>query len=174
MGKWKGHGYSPVDRYYPGLAQVWRISYRFELLALHQANTPQFYPECANLIVTGGGSAFPSSAFLAPIPGAWGVNDPGVNIDIYSDAAKSMTSYPVPGPAVWSGDNSAPAPPLPPTSAPSTVAPPVTTAAPPSSTGTSGTVAKFGQCGGVNYSGPTACVAGTTCSHINDYYFQCV
>ena len=74
---------------------------RFELLALHQANTPQFYPECANLIVTGSGSAFPSSAYLVPIPGAWGVNDPGVNIDIYSDAAKSMTSYPVPGPAVW-------------------------------------------------------------------------
>lgn len=74
---------------------------RFELLALHQANTPQFYPECANLIVTGSGSAFPSSAYLAPIPGAWGANDPGVNIDIYSDAAKSMTSYPVPGPAVW-------------------------------------------------------------------------
>lgn len=93
---------------------------RFELLALHQANTPQFYPEyvifekpfniltristcrCANLIVTGGGSAFPSSSFLAPMPGAWGANDPGVNIDIYSDAAKSMTTYPIPGPPLWS------------------------------------------------------------------------
>ncbi|KAH8099847.1 cellulose-growth-specific protein [Cristinia sonorae] len=75
---------------------------RFELLALHQANTPQFYPECANLIVTGSGNAFPSSSFLKPIPGAWTANDPGVLIDIYSEAAKSMTSYPIPGPPVWS------------------------------------------------------------------------
>ncbi|KAG8938274.1 hypothetical protein FRC03_007442 [Tulasnella sp. 419] len=43
---------------------------RFETLALHQANTPQFYPECAQLIVQGGGSTVPSGV---RIPGAWGV-----------------------------------------------------------------------------------------------------
>ncbi|TCD66524.1 hypothetical protein EIP91_001300 [Steccherinum ochraceum] len=149
---------------------------RFELLALHQSNTPQFYPECANLIITGSGTAYPSSAYLAPIPGAWGKNDPGVNIDIYSEAAKSMTSYPVPGPAVWSGDNSAPPPPtsVPPTSPPPTSVPPTTT--PPATTAppTGPTVPKYGQCGGIGYTGPTTCAAGSTCSHLNDYFYQCV
>lgn len=56
---------------------------RWETLALHQANTPQFYPECAQIQVTGGGSDFPTSQYLKPIPGAWGANDPGVNINIY-------------------------------------------------------------------------------------------
>ncbi|KAI0076808.1 hypothetical protein K474DRAFT_1691167 [Panus rudis PR-1116 ss-1] len=148
---------------------------RFELLALHQANTPQFYPECANLIVTGSGTSFPSDAYLAPIPGAWGPNDPGVNIDIYAESAKSMTSYPIPGPAVWTGDNSAPPP------KPSTTAPPTTSAPstptnlpPPVTSSPTGTVAKYGQCGGIGYTGPTTCVAGSTCSKLNDYYSQCI
>ncbi|KAI5807185.1 cellulose-growth-specific protein [Geopyxis carbonaria] len=50
---------------------------RHELLALHQANTPQF-----------------------SFPGAWKASDPGVTIDIYSSTA---TTYTVPGPAKWSG-----------------------------------------------------------------------
>ncbi|KAG9119292.1 hypothetical protein FRC07_005738, partial [Ceratobasidium sp. 392] len=50
---------------------------RWETLALHQANTPQFYPECAQLQVTGGGSAFPDSSYLVKIPGAWKASDPG-------------------------------------------------------------------------------------------------
>ncbi|KAL4250064.1 Endo-beta-1,4-glucanase D [Abortiporus biennis] len=146
---------------------------RFELLALHQANTPQFYPECANLIVTGSGTAFPSSDYLKPIPGAWGANDPGVNIDIYLDSAKTQTTYPVPGPPVWSGSNTPP-----PTSAPVTTPPPSTTVpttvVPPPTTTAAGTVAKYGQCGGIGYSGPTGCVSGTTCNHVNDYYYQCL
>ncbi|KAJ3488323.1 hypothetical protein NLI96_g2910 [Meripilus lineatus] len=133
---------------------------RFELLALHQANTPQFYPECANLIVTGGGSAFPSSSFLAPMPGAWGANDPGVNIDIYSDAAKSMTTYPIPGPPLWTGDNSS-APPSNTPASPSTTAQPTSrpvassTSAPVPSAPAGPAVSKYGQCGGIGYTGPT-------------------
>jgi Auxiliary Activity family 9 (formerly GH61) len=42
---------------------------RHELLALHSTNSPQFYPECAQLKITGGGSALPSGDFLASIPG---------------------------------------------------------------------------------------------------------
>ncbi|OCL03334.1 lytic polysaccharide monooxygenase [Glonium stellatum] len=72
---------------------------RHELLALHQANTPQFYAECAQLHVTGSGTATPSGSYLAKIPGYASQNDPGIMIDIYSSTA---TTYTCPGPAVWS------------------------------------------------------------------------
>ncbi|CAE6350880.1 unnamed protein product [Rhizoctonia solani] len=39
---------------------------------------------------------------------------------------------------------------------------------------TTGTVPKWGQCGGIGYSGPTTCVAGTTCTVSNQYYSQCL
>ncbi|RWA05517.1 hypothetical protein EKO27_g9592 [Xylaria grammica] len=35
-------------------------------------------------------------------------------------------------------------------------------------------VALWGQCGGVGYSGETACVSGAYCQYQNDYYSQCV
>ncbi|RAK74985.1 putative endo-1,4-beta-xylanase [Aspergillus fijiensis CBS 313.89] len=40
------------------------------------------------------------------------------------------------------------------------------------STGT--TAAHWGQCGGLNWSGPTACATGYTCTYVNDYYSQCL
>ncbi|PPQ80294.1 hypothetical protein CVT25_003691 [Psilocybe cyanescens] len=73
---------------------------RHELLAIHQANTPQFYPECAQLIVTGGGGKTPSGNYLVSFPGGYGANDPGVNINIYTAAAQSQTTYQVPGPGM--------------------------------------------------------------------------
>jgi len=72
---------------------------RHELLALHQANTPQFYAECAQLAVTGTGTATPSGDFLATIPGYASQNDPGIMVDTYATTA---TTYTCPGPAVWS------------------------------------------------------------------------
>jgi hypothetical protein len=33
---------------------------------------------------------------------------------------------------------------------------------------------KWGQCGGIGYTGPTACVAGSTCVVSNSYYSQCL
>ncbi|CAG8972585.1 hypothetical protein HYALB_00011317 [Hymenoscyphus albidus] len=71
---------------------------RHELLALHQSNTPQFYAECAQIVVTGSGTENPSAEFLATIPGYASQNDPGIMIDIYSSKA---TTYTPPGPAVW-------------------------------------------------------------------------
>ncbi|KAF2710340.1 carbohydrate-binding module family 1 protein [Pleomassaria siparia CBS 279.74] len=50
----------------------------------------------------------------------------------------------------------------------STAAPAVTSDA------STGTVAKWGQCGGTGYTGATACVGGTTCTKQNDYYSQCL
>ncbi|KAJ8522402.1 hypothetical protein ONZ45_g991 [Pleurotus djamor] len=32
----------------------------------------------------------------------------------------------------------------------------------------------WGQCGGLNYSGETTCVAGATCTYSNDWYSQCL
>ncbi|OCK78297.1 carbohydrate-binding module family 1 protein [Lepidopterella palustris CBS 459.81] len=43
-----------------------------------------------------------------------------------------------------------------------------------SSSASSGTVAHWGQCGGINYSGPTQCVSGTSCKWLNDWYWQCL
>ncbi|KAL5526942.1 hypothetical protein ACEPAF_8669 [Sanghuangporus sanghuang] len=34
--------------------------------------------------------------------------------------------------------------------------------------------AVWGQCGGIGWTGPTTCVAGTFCSYQNDWYSQCV
>jgi cellulose 1,4-beta-cellobiosidase len=33
---------------------------------------------------------------------------------------------------------------------------------------------KWGQCGGQNWNGPTACVSGSTCTKVNDWYSQCL
>ncbi|KAF5379913.1 hypothetical protein D9757_007196 [Collybiopsis confluens] len=33
---------------------------------------------------------------------------------------------------------------------------------------------EWGQCGGIGWTGPTTCVAGTTCMTINAYFFQCL
>ncbi|CAE7099416.1 unnamed protein product [Rhizoctonia solani] len=48
-----------------------------------------------------------------------------------------------------------------------------TTTSAPASTAT-GTVPKWGQCGGAGYTGPTTCVAGATCTYSNQYYSQCL
>ncbi|KAI0074171.1 glycoside hydrolase [Panus rudis PR-1116 ss-1] len=74
---------------------------RHELLSIHTSNQPQFYPECAQLKVTGSGSAQPSGSYLVKLPGAYKASDPGVTIDIYSHP--TWTNYTIPGPAVWQG-----------------------------------------------------------------------
>ncbi|THH18544.1 hypothetical protein EW146_g2456 [Bondarzewia mesenterica] len=74
---------------------------RHELLAIHTSNQPQFYPECAQLVITGSGSATPSASYLVTFPGAYSMSQPGVNIDIYSH--QTETNYTIPGPAVWQG-----------------------------------------------------------------------
>ena len=53
---------------------------RHELLALHQAYTPQWYPECAQLTVTGSGTETPSGSYLTAIPAYASATDPGVYV----------------------------------------------------------------------------------------------
>ncbi|KAL9113856.1 MAG: hypothetical protein Q9227_001990 [Pyrenula ochraceoflavens] len=76
---------------------------RHELLAIHTSNAPQWYPECAQLTITGSGTAKPASSYLAAIPGVYSMSDPEVNIDIYSNANQQVTTYNIPGPAVFKG-----------------------------------------------------------------------
>ncbi|KAF8180138.1 cellobiohydrolase I [Pholiota molesta] len=55
------------------------------------------------------------------------------------------------------------------TTGPTTTKPPTTTTPAPAATQT-----KYGQCGGIGFTGPTACAAGSTCKVSNTYYSQCL
>ncbi|CAE7189188.1 unnamed protein product [Rhizoctonia solani] len=151
---------------------------RWETLAIHQSNTPQFYPECAQLQITGSGTAFPTSEYLVSIPGAWKASDPGVTIDIYSEAAKAQTTYIIPGPRIYPGfaglNNTTPVTSTASTS--TTVRATTTSTTAPATTTTSSTTgaAHYAQCGGIGWTGPTSCVSPYTCTVLNDYYSQCV
>ncbi|THH09771.1 hypothetical protein EW145_g1786 [Phellinidium pouzarii] len=73
---------------------------RHELLAIHSgANQPQFYPECAQLTVTGGGSGNPGPTVV--FPGGYSATDPSITIDVYANDEQDVTTYAIPGPAVW-------------------------------------------------------------------------
>ncbi|KAE8452272.1 hypothetical protein EG329_000972 [Mollisiaceae sp. DMI_Dod_QoI] len=56
-----------------------------------------------------------------------------------------------------------------------TSAPPTKSSTPSGGGGsTGGTVAKYRQCGGQGYTGPTACVAGSKCTVVSQWYSQCL
>jgi cellulose 1,4-beta-cellobiosidase len=40
--------------------------------------------------------------------------------------------------------------------------------------GNTPTQTKYGQCGGNGFTGPTACVSGSQCQKLNDWYYQCL
>lgn len=72
---------------------------RHEIIALHSAgesNGAQNYPQCLNLEVTGGGSDAPSGTVGTEL---YTNTDPGILVNIY----QSMSSYTIPGPALYSG-----------------------------------------------------------------------
>ncbi|KAI0826293.1 glycoside hydrolase family 61 protein D [Irpex lacteus] len=146
---------------------------RFETIALHSLPA-QFYPECAQIQITGGGSLAPTADELVSFPGAYSNSDPGINLDVYSNAAQAQTTYVIPGPPLYGSSGSkAPAPPVTTPAAPTShsSASSAPTSAPSSS---AGTVAHYGQCGGQGYSGPTGCVSPYSCTAQNDYYSQCI
>jgi hypothetical protein len=47
---------------------------RHEIISLHSANKPQFYPECAHLDVDGEGDLVPTEEYLVRIPGVWSMD----------------------------------------------------------------------------------------------------
>lgn len=53
---------------------------RHELIALHQANSPQFYAECAQIELGGSGTGVPDSSYLAAIPGYCSDDDPNISV----------------------------------------------------------------------------------------------
>ncbi|KDQ18181.1 glycoside hydrolase family 61 protein [Botryobasidium botryosum FD-172 SS1] len=85
----------------PKTLQAGQYLIRHEILALHNAWAypgAQVYPACAQVQVTGTGTATGPSSKVS-FPGAYTASTPGIVFDVY----KSFSSYPVPGPAVWSG-----------------------------------------------------------------------
>ncbi|KAI0066912.1 cellulose-growth-specific protein [Artomyces pyxidatus] len=147
---------------------------RFETIALHSLPA-QFYPECAQIQITGGGTLAPTAAELVTFPGGYSTTDPGLTIDIYGQAAETQTTYPMPGPPLYGSGSSGSAPSGPTTTSVAPSSSKVSSAAPTSSApSTPGTVAEYGQCGGSSYTGPTACVSPYKCTVSNAYYSQCL
>lgn len=75
---------------------------RHEIIALHSAgqeNGAQNYPQCVNLKVTGGGSDKPAGTVGTKL---YTPSDEGIAFDIYAQ----LDSYPIPGPALYSGGSS--------------------------------------------------------------------
>ncbi|KAI0029608.1 cellulose-growth-specific protein [Vararia minispora EC-137] len=149
---------------------------RFETIALHSLPA-QFYPECAQIQITGGGSLAPTSAELVTFPGAYSNSDPGLTVNLYTQQALTETYYSIPGPPLYAGAQpDYPAPSAPASSAPASTptTPTGTTSAPgASSTPTGPAVPQYGQCGGIGYSGGTVCASPFTCHQVNAYYSQC-
>jgi len=156
---------------------------RAEVIALHAASPSggaQFYMSCYQIKVTGGGSANPAGVRF---PGAYSNSDPGIGLTIHTD----LSNYVVPGPAVYGGGDIPMVTTAYPSKATWTASPSASPTPPggqdpaPSTTGgggstpteTPGNVDKYGQCGGIGWSGATGCKSGLTCVHVNDYYYQC-
>lgn len=75
---------------------------RHEIIALHGAsndNGAQLYPQCLNLKVSSSGSVSPSGG----VPGTslYTKTDPGIKYNLYI----GQTTYPIPGPALWTAAN---------------------------------------------------------------------
>ncbi|KAF3940754.1 Endoglucanase-4 [Dactylella cylindrospora] len=162
---------------------------RVELIALHAAgNYPgaQLYMECAQINITGGGSLSPATVNF---PGAYSGTDPGIKFNLYS----GTINYVIPGPRPVTCGGSNPNPTTTAsrtttttsrttTTSSRTTTPgttlttsrtttPVTTASR-TTTGSGALQTQWGQCGGVGWTGPTACSVGT-CVVLNPYYSQC-
>lgn len=88
-----------VDFTLPACIQPGQYLLRAEIIALHGAgNYPgaQLYMECAQLKVSGGGTANPPTVSF---PGAYKGSDPGIKFQLYWP---TPTTYKIPGPTVFS------------------------------------------------------------------------
>ncbi|KAF7290218.1 CBM1 domain-containing protein [Mycena indigotica] len=153
---------------------------RHEIIALHGATAypgAQFYMECAQISVTGGGSTQPATVSF---PGAYKGSDPGITVNIYYP---TLTNYTIPGPPVFSCSGSGSGSGSGTTQAGTTTVKTTTTFASGTTTvktstsavsTSTGTVAQYGQCGGSGYTGATGCVSPFKCTVVNDYYSQCL
>jgi hypothetical protein len=75
---------------------------RHEIIALHSAsndNGAQLYPQCLNLKVGGSGTVAPTSGVAGT--SLYKRDEAGIRFNLYT----SYTSYPFPGPALWTAAN---------------------------------------------------------------------
>lgn len=75
---------------------------RHEIIALHGGQSPngaQNYPQCLNLRVGGSGTVAPSAGTVGS--SLYKSTDPGILFNLYV----SYSSYPYPGPALWTAAN---------------------------------------------------------------------
>ncbi|KAH7306015.1 glycosyl hydrolase family 61-domain-containing protein [Stachybotrys elegans] len=141
---------------------------RGEHIGLHVNGAPQFYLSCAQLQVTGSGTATPTD--LVAFPGAYSASHPGLMYNLY---VGTHTSYPYPGPAVWGGSGGSNPPPPPPPATTITTSTTTRGGSTPTSPPSGNCAPMYGQCGGQGWNGPTCCSAGR-CVASNDFYSQCV
>lgn len=93
----------------PAALKAGKYIVRQEIIALHEGDTSyadnsargaQFYPSCAQVEVTGSGTAVPDQAF--DFNTGYTYSDKGIVFNLYG----SYTSYPIPGPDVWTASGS--------------------------------------------------------------------
>ena len=75
---------------------------RHEIIALHGAssdNGAQMYPQCINLKVGGSGTVAPTGGVAGTA--LYKRDEAGIRFNLYTP----YTTYPYPGPAVWTGAN---------------------------------------------------------------------
>lgn len=153
---------------------------RHEILGLHlsyELNGAQFYPNCVQIKITGGGNVgLPSGVAF---PGAYQPTDPGIYLQLYT-VTTTNPAYTIPGGPILYPPNG--------TTTTSTVVTSTSTrttsrsTASTSSTRTSSSSSSattpgatpYGQCGGMGWNGPTTCTSGKTCTVLNPYYSQCL
>jgi len=192
-----GVAYATIPELAPG-----KYLLRHEFIGLHEADAlytqnaargAQFYPSCTQITIKG--SSTKTLPAGVSFPGAYTDSTPGVQFNLYGG---DPATYKIPGPAVWNGASGGSAPPaqdapvttsakptasttrmvtsVKPTSTTKASVKPTTTtkASTPAPTNNAGTAAKWAQCGGKGFSGPTKCVSGTKCTFSNEYYSQCL
>ncbi|KAJ5835343.1 hypothetical protein N7447_001369 [Penicillium robsamsonii] len=173
---------------------------RHEIIALHGAGSEggtQNYPQCFNLQITGSGSDKPAGVLGTDL---YSPTDPGILVNIYT----SLSTYIVPGPTLYSGAVSitqatsaitASGTPVTGTGAVTDGATTATATTSKTTTTTLVTATKtssskattttspsgggaiqtpYGQCGGGDWKGPTACASPAACSSVNEWYSQCL
>ncbi|KAL5115793.1 hypothetical protein ACEQ8H_006288 [Pleosporales sp. CAS-2024a] len=84
----------------PAQLRAGRYMLRHEIVNL-ELSPVQFYPNCAQLQVTGEGEAVPGQDFLVKFPGGYKVTDPGIAIAGKVSQNMVTRNYTVPGPKVW-------------------------------------------------------------------------
>jgi hypothetical protein len=107
----------------PPLLRPGEYLLRTETVAMH-GSAPQFYPNCAQVRVTGAGTARPPAGARVAIPGVYSLSgeffgfvawcgilantvrhivDPAWAKPIWSGEQSAKTTFKIPGPAVWKG-----------------------------------------------------------------------